>query len=72
MKNARKWSLNLRAKKSVESLIIKVENDEPLKGRCQVCLEVIYASEEDQNLKEPEVTTAKDKLITKHFCISSV
>ena len=62
MKSAQKWSLNLRAKKSVESLIIKVENDEPLKGRCQVCREVIYASEEDQNLKESEVTTAKDKI----------
>jgi len=49
VKNARKWSLNLRAKKSVESLIIKVENDEPLKGRCQVCPEVDYASEQKEN-----------------------
>jgi len=29
-------------------LIIKVENDEPLKGRCQVCPEVDYASEQKE------------------------
>ena len=48
--------------KLIEKLIIKIEGGEPLKGRCQECPEVDYASGEDQNLKEPEVTTAKDKI----------